>query len=367
MGDRYRDAGVNIEEARRAVDLIAQAAATTATPAVIGGVGGFGSLFRFDPSTHPDPVLVASTDGVGTKLKVAIELGRYDSIGIDLVHHCINDIAVQGADPLFFLDYLAVGRLHATVAAEIVTGIANACAASGVALVGGETAELPDLYHGDDFDLAGFIVGVVARADVIDGAGVRAGDVLLGLPSSGLHTNGYSLARRVFSEDDWARSAPGLQRTIGEELLEPHRSYLDEIRILRRALRAAGGDALAFAHITGGGWVDNIPRTLPSELGVEVELGIVAGAAHLQPDPGARRCRRRRDGAHLQPRDRPHLRRAARAGAGRPGGPARGPPGGHRRPRRPRVGPRLVRLADATRRPRLRPRLEPRGGARRRR
>ena len=177
---------------------------------MIGGVGGFGSLFRFDPSTHPDPVLVASTDGVGTKLKLAIALGRYDSIGIDLVHHCINDIAVQGADPLFFLDYLAVGRLRAEVAAEIVTGIANACAASGVALVGGETAELPDLYQGEDFDLAGFIVGVVARADVIDGSDVRAGDVLLGLPSSGLHTNGYSLARRVFSEDDWARSArPG--------------------------------------------------------------------------------------------------------------------------------------------------------------
>jgi phosphoribosylformylglycinamidine cyclo-ligase len=271
--DRYRAAGVNVEEARRAVDLIARAAATTATPAVIGGVGGFGSLFRFDPSTHPDPVLVASTDGVGTKLKVAIELGRYDSIGIDLVHHCINDIAVQGADPLFFLDYLAVGRLRAEVAAEIVTGIANACAASGVALVGGETAELPDLYHGDDFDLAGFIVGVVARADVIDGSGVRAGDALLGLSSSGLHTNGYSLARRVFSEDDRARSAPGLERTIGEELLEPHRSYLDEIRILRRALRAAGSDTLAFAHITGGGWVDNIPRTLPLDQGVEVELG----------------------------------------------------------------------------------------------
>jgi phosphoribosylformylglycinamidine cyclo-ligase len=218
-------------------------------------------------------VLVASTDGVGTKLKLAIALGRYDSIGVDLVHHCINDIAVHGADPLFFLDYLAVGRLRAEVVAEIVTGIANACAAAGVALVGGETAELPDLYHGDDFDLAGFIVGVAARADVIDGSAVQAGDALLGLPSSGLHTNGYSLARRIFGEDDLRRTAPGLERTIGEELLEPHRAYLDEIRILRRALRAAGGDALAFAHITGGGWVDNIPRTLPTGLGVAVELG----------------------------------------------------------------------------------------------
>jgi phosphoribosylformylglycinamidine cyclo-ligase len=273
MSQSYRAAGVDIEEARRAVDLIARAAATTATPAVIGGVGGFGSLFRFDPTAHKDPVLVASTDGVGTKLKLAIAMERYDTIGIDLVHHCINDIGVQGADPLFFLDYLAVGKLRAEVAAEIVTGIANACAAAGVALVGGETAELPDLYRGDDFDLAGFIVGVVAAADVIDGAEVREGDALLGLPSSGLHTNGYSLARRVFREDEWSRSAPGLEGTIGDALLEPHRSYLDEIRILRRALRAAGGDALAFAHITGGGWVDNIPRTLPAGLGVSVDLG----------------------------------------------------------------------------------------------
>jgi len=273
MGEGYRAAGVDIDEARRAVDLIARAAATTTTPAVMGGVGGFGSLFRFDPSTHLDPVLVASTDGVGTKLKLAIALERYDTIGVDLVHHCINDIAVQGADPLFFLDYLAVGKLHAEVAAEIVTGVANACAAAGIALVGGETAELPDLYRGDDFDLAGFIVGVVAAADVIDGAGVREGDALLGIPSSGLHTNGYSLARRVFGEDDWSRTAPGLEGTIGEALLEPHRSYLDEIRILRRSLRKAGGDALAFAHITGGGWVDNIPRTLPASLGVSVELG----------------------------------------------------------------------------------------------
>src|SRR5580765_7622021 len=192
MGDCYRAAGVDVDEARRAVELIARAAATTATPAVMGGVGGFGSLFRFDPSTHVDPVLVASTDGVGTKLKLAIALERYDSIGIDLVHHCINDIAVQGADPLFFLDYLAVGKLRAEVAAEIVTGVANACAAAGVALVGGETAELPDLYRDQDFDLAGFIVGVVSAADVIDGSEVRDGDLLLGLPSSGLHTNGYS-------------------------------------------------------------------------------------------------------------------------------------------------------------------------------
>jgi phosphoribosylformylglycinamidine cyclo-ligase len=269
----YREAGVDIDEGRRAVELIARAAASTATPGVLGGIGGFGSLFRFDPSTHPDPVLVASTDGVGTKLKVALALGRHDTIGVDLVHHCINDIAVQGADPLFFLDYLAMGSLRAEVAGEIVGGIAAACSASGVALVGGETAELPDLYRGDDYDLAGFIVGVVAREELITGADVRAGDVLLGLPSSGLHTNGYSLARRVLPEAQWQFSAPGLDGTIGEALLEPHRSYLDEIRLLRRALRAEGGDVLALAHLTGGGWIDNIPRTLPDGLGVEVETG----------------------------------------------------------------------------------------------
>jgi phosphoribosylformylglycinamidine cyclo-ligase len=270
---RYREAGVDIDEARRAVELIGRAAASTATPAVLAGVGGFGSLFRFDPAPYPEPVLVASTDGVGTKLKVAIALGRHDTIGVDLVNHCINDIAVQGATPLFFLDYLATGTLRAEVAEEIVGGIAAACLAAGVALVGGETAELPDLYHGEDYDLAGFIVGVVARADVIDGHGVQAGDVLIGLPSSGLHTNGYTLVRRVLRPDEWRRTADGLDRTIGEELLEPHRSYLDDIRILRRALRAAGGDIGAMAHLTGGGWPGNIPRTLPSGLGVEIQTG----------------------------------------------------------------------------------------------
>jgi phosphoribosylformylglycinamidine cyclo-ligase len=271
MARTYREAGVDVAEAERAVERIGRAAAATLTPAVLGGVGGFGGLFRFDPSTHPDPVLVSSTDGVGTKLKVAIALGRHDTIGIDLVNACINDVAVTGADPLFFLDYLAVGDLRADVVEEIVSGVAAGCAAAGIPLIGGETAEMPDLYRDDDYDLAGFAVGVVARADLIDGSTVRAGDALIGLPSSGLHTNGYSLARRVLPRDTWSRSMPDGTRTIGDALLEPHRSYLDDVRALRRALGEQGGRIGALAHITGGGWVGNIPRTLPAGLGVEVE------------------------------------------------------------------------------------------------
>ena len=273
MARTYREAGVDREEAARAVDRIAAAAASTATPAVLGGVGGFASLFRFDPSTHPDPVIVSSTDGVGTKLQVALALGRHDTIGIDLVNACVNDIAVSGADPLFFLDYLAIGDLRAETVEAIVGGVAAGCAAVGIPLVGGETAQMPDLYRGDDYDLAGFVVGVVARADLIDGSRVRADDVLIGLPSSGLHTNGYTLARRVLPQTIWDEPMPDGSGSIGNALLEPHRSYLDEVRILRRALREAGDDVHALAHLTGGGWEGNVPRTLPDGLGVEVATG----------------------------------------------------------------------------------------------
>ena len=269
----YREAGVDVAEAERAVERIGRAAAATLTPAVLGGVGGFGGLFRFDPTTHADPILVSSTDGVGTKLKVALGLGRHDTIGVDLVNACVNDIAVTGADPLFFLDYLAVGNLRADVVEQIVGGVAAGCAAAGIPLIGGETAELPDLYRGDDYDLAGFVVGVVAREELIDGARVTAGDVLLGIPSSGLHTNGYSLARSILPPDTWSRRMPNDDRTIGDALLEPHRSYLDDVRVLRRALRDAGADIGALAHITGGGWEGNTPRTLPDGLGVDVDTG----------------------------------------------------------------------------------------------
>ena len=270
----YREAGVDEERAAEAVERIAAAAAVAATPAVIGGIGGFGGLFRFDPSTHPDPVLVSSTDNVGTKLKVAVALGRHDTVGIDLVNQSVNDIAMTGADPLFFLDYLAVGELRPTVVEEIVAGVANACAAAGIPLIGGETAQLPDLFAtADDYDLSGFIVGVAARADLIDGSGVRPGDFVLGVPSTGLHTNGYSLARRILPPATWSKPMPNEDRTVGEALLEPHRSYLDDVRALRRALRSAGSDIAALAHITGGGWEGNVPRTLPEGVGVEIDTG----------------------------------------------------------------------------------------------
>jgi phosphoribosylformylglycinamidine cyclo-ligase len=261
---RYSDAGVDRGQAQRAVAMIARAAAATSTPAVLGGVGGFGSLFRFEPAAYPDPVLVASTDSVGTKVKVAIALDRHDTVGVDIVNHCLNDVAVCGADPLFFLDYIGAGKLDADRVATVVAGVADACAAAGVALVGGETAEMPDLYSGEDYDLAGFAVGAVARRDLISGDRARPDDVLLGLPSSGLHTNGYSLARRILPANEWSATPPGWSVTLGEALLAPHRSYLDEMRLLRRAMRDAG---------SGGGWVENIPRTLPVRLGVEVEAG----------------------------------------------------------------------------------------------
>jgi phosphoribosylformylglycinamidine cyclo-ligase len=274
MARTYREAGVDVDEAQRAVERIARAASATLTPAVLGGVGGFGALFRFDTDSHPDPVLVSSTDGVGTKLKVAVALGRHDTIGVDLVNACVNDIVVSGADPLFFLDYLAIGNLRADVVEEIVGGVAAGCAVAGIPLIGGETAQMPDLYRDDDYDLAGFVVGVVARTDLIDGSRVRDGDTLIGLPSSGLHTNGYSLARRVVPESIWGEPlGEDGTATIGDALLEPHRSYLDEIRILRRTLRSAKADIHAIAHITGGGWEGNIPRTLPEGMGVEVETG----------------------------------------------------------------------------------------------
>ena len=269
MGDlRYADAGVDIDEGDRAVRLIKQAVTATHGPEVLGGIGAFSGLFAFDPLRWKQPVLAASTDSVGTKVKVAIAAGRYRGIGIDLVNHCVNDILCSGAEPLFFLDYFATGRLSPERLAEVVDGAASACGAAGCALVGGETAELPGLYALGDFDIAGFIVGCVERDEIIDGHRIEVGDRVLGLPSSGLHTNGYSLVRHILAEREiaWDAILPGTQAPIADLLLEPHRSYLPAIRELRSRVEIRG-----LAHITGGGLLGNLPRILPAGMAARIE------------------------------------------------------------------------------------------------
>jgi phosphoribosylformylglycinamidine cyclo-ligase len=269
MGDlRYADAGVDIDEGDRAVRLIKQAVTATHGPEVLGGIGAFSGLFAFDPLRWKQPVLAASTDSVGTKVKVAIAAGRYRGIGIDLVNHCVNDILCSGAEPLLFLDYFATGRLSPERLAEVVDGAASACGEAGCALVGGETAELPGLYALGDFDIAGFIVGCVERDEIIDGHRIEVGDSVLGLPSSGLHTNGYSLVRHILAEREiaWDAILPGTQAPIADLLLEPHRSYLPAIRELRSRV-----DIRGLAHITGGGLLGNVPRILPAGMAARIE------------------------------------------------------------------------------------------------
>lgn len=266
----YRSAGVDVDAGAETVRRIRALARGTFTRCVLSDIGSFGGLFRPDLTGLADPVLVSSADGVGTKLKVAFLAGRHDTIGQDLVNHCVNDILVQGATPLFFLDYLATGRLSPHVTEEVVRGIAAACADNGCALLGGETAEMPGFYAAGEYDLAGFIVGIVDRSRVIDGRRVRPGDQVIGLPSSGLHTNGYALARRiVFDSLGLAvdSEAEGLDGPVGEVLLRPHRSY----RRLVSSLLAEGTAVKALAHITGGGLTDNLPRVLPSGAGVEID------------------------------------------------------------------------------------------------
>jgi phosphoribosylformylglycinamidine cyclo-ligase len=269
MGDlRYADAGVDIDEGDRAVRLIKQAVTATHGPEVLGGIGAFSGLFAFDPLRWKQPVLAASTDSVGTKVKVAIAAGRYRGIGIDLVNHCVNDILCSGAEPLLFLDYFATGRLSPERLAEVVDGAASACGEAGCALVGGETAELPGLYALGDFDIAGFILGCVERDEIIDGHRIEVGDSVLGLPSSGLHTNGYSLVRHILAEREigWDAVLPGTTAPIADLLLEPHRSYLPAIRELRSRVEIRG-----LAHITGGGLLGNVPRILPAGMAARIE------------------------------------------------------------------------------------------------
>ena len=266
----YKAAGVDIDAGNETVRRIRNLARGTFTPGVLSEIGSFGGLFRLDTERYQDPVLVSSADGVGTKLKVAFLMNQHDTVGADLVNHCVNDILVQGAEPLFFLDYLATGRLSPAVAEQVVTGVARACKENGCALIGGETAEMPGFYADGEYDIAGFIVGVVEKAKVIDGRAIVPGDVLIAVPSAGLHTNGYSLARRVFFETaGWKPDTlvPELGTTIGEALLAPHRSYLGLVRPLLEREWVKG-----LAHITGGGLTENLPRTLPEGCAAEIDL-----------------------------------------------------------------------------------------------
>jgi len=257
----YKDAGVNIDEADRAVSFIRKHARGTFSPKVLTDIGSFGGGYLL--AGWKQPVLISSADGVGTKLRIAFLSGRHDTIGEDLVNHCVNDIAVQGAVPLFFLDYFAVGKLDADVAGQVIEGVARGCRNNGCALIGGETAEMPGFYQAGEYDLAGFIVGAVERNAMLTGSSIRPGDILLGLPSSGLHTNGYSLARKLLF--DVARLP--LDKPLADELLKVHRSYLKPIRALLAARVLKGA-----AHITGGGITDNTPRILPSGLAARVDV-----------------------------------------------------------------------------------------------
>lgn len=264
---RYKDAGVDIDAADKALDRIKVHAKNTFTKNVLTSIGSFGAGFRL--SGWKNPVLVSSADGVGTKLKVAFATGRHDTVGEDLVNHCTNDIMVQGATPLFFLDYFSIGKMDPLVAEQVVAGLARGCKANGCALIGGETAEMPGLYTPGEYDLAGFIVGAVERNKMLTGAKIRTGDILLGLPSTGLHTNGYSLARKLFFEVagyEVDTDVPELGCTAGDELLKVHRSYANAIQSLMKAGLLKGA-----AHITGGGITDNLPRILPSGLGAAID------------------------------------------------------------------------------------------------
>ncbi|MDH3668826.1 MAG: phosphoribosylformylglycinamidine cyclo-ligase [Paracoccaceae bacterium] len=264
----YKDAGVDIDAGNALVERIKPAAKSTDRPGVMAGLGGFGGLFDLKAAGYSDPVLVAATDGVGTKLRIAIDTGRLDTVGIDLVAMCVNDLVCQGAEPLMFLDYFATGKLSVDHAAQVIEGIAEGCRQAGCALIGGETAEMPGMYAEGDFDLAGFAIGAMERGQALPMA-TRPGDVLLGLASSGIHSNGYSLVHRIVGDSglDWETSSPFGDGTLGEALLAPTRIY---VKPLRAAL--AGGGVRAIAHITGGGLTENLPRVLEGDTAAQIEL-----------------------------------------------------------------------------------------------
>lgn len=294
MSDRlkaYARAGVDVDLGNKVKAGLGSILKGTHRPEVLGKVGGFGGLFHAAFPGMKDPVLVASIDGVGTKIKVAVLMNKHDTIGEDLVNHCVNDIAVLGAEPLFFLDYMASERLDPHRFRQLITGMTRGCRKAGCALIGGETAQMPGIYHGNDYDLVGTIVGVVDRAKIIDGRKIKAGDVIIGLPSSGLHTNGYSLAREILFNQLNLRitaRADAMRAPLGDELLKVHTLYLPQIRKVRAAVEIKG-----IAHITGGGLIDNIPRVLPEGVDAEIKLGswtvpplfrLLAGAAKIGPE-----------------------------------------------------------------------------------
>lgn len=256
----YKDAGVDIGKGNLFVKQIKGLVSSTGKKGVLAGIGSFGGLFRIDAKRYKEPVLVSSTDGVGTKLMIAQGLGIHHTVGFDLVGMCVNDVATTGADGLFFLDYIATGRLNPKVLKEVVSGIARACKQAGYALVGGETAEMPDMYKPGEYDLAGFCVGIAERKDIIDGSCVKRGDLVLGLESNGLHSNGYSLVRKIFSKRE--------QRRLKDELLKPTKLYVKPLLALGKKVKVKG-----IAHITGGAYADKIPRIIPKGLGIEIKKG----------------------------------------------------------------------------------------------
>ncbi|MDV3250644.1 phosphoribosylformylglycinamidine cyclo-ligase [Devosia sp. BK] len=273
-GLSYKQAGVDIDAGNALVEAIKPAVRSTRRPGADGEIGGFGGLFDLKAAGFKDPVLVAANDGVGTKLKIAIDTGKHDTIGQDLVAMCVNDLIVQGAEPLFFLDYFATGKLDVAQGTAIVTGIAHGCRLAGCALIGGETAEMPGMYHGNDYDLAGFAVGAAERENLLPRKDIAAGDTLVAIASSGVHSNGYSLVRKIveLSGLAWTDAAPFESgKTLSEALLEPTRIY---VKPLLAALKSGLG-IKALAHITGGGFIDNIPRVLPDDLAADVDLAAV--------------------------------------------------------------------------------------------
>lgn len=266
MSDVYKDAGVDVEKGYEAVERMKKHIAKTSRPEVLGGIGAFAGLFELTSFNYKEPVMVSGTDGVGTKLKLAFQLDKHDSIGIDLVAMCVNDIVAQGARPLFFLDYIGCAANEPRVIEQIVAGVAEGCVDAGAALIGGETAEMPGMYQKNEYDLAGFVVGIAEKSKLVTGESIQAGDVVIGLPSSGIHSNGYSLVRKVVEELDLSKTYEGLSRPLGETLLTPTKIYAKSIEKV-----IDNHDVKGISHITGGGFYENFPRMLPEGLGVKLD------------------------------------------------------------------------------------------------